>query len=204
MQTVNFGDEKIAPSKIVCVGRNYAEHARELGNDIPDDIVFFVKPNSAISNRPKAFIDEPLHYEAELCFLIENNSFAGLGLGLDLTKRALQSILKEKRLPWERAKAFNGAAVFSDFIPLPNSSLEALRFEMSIDGELRQAAGFDMMLNKPEKILNECSSFMSLQDGDIIMTGTPKGVGKVPPGGLFEGQIFYQDKPILQVTWLAE
>lgn len=203
MQTINFDNDKVTPGKVVCVGRNYVEHAQELGNDIPQDIVFFVKPNSAIGNTLYSHTDEPLHYEAELCFLIKNNVLFGVGLGLDLTKRTLQSKLKEQRLPWERAKSFDGAALFSDFVPLPGA-IERLRFEMAIDGECIQSGNIDLMLNKPAQILTECLSFMSLQDGDIIMTGTPKGVGKVTPGSSFDGRVFYGDDEIVKSHWTAQ
>ena len=109
MHSVKLASEEFTPSKIVCVGRNYAEHIAELNNETPTSMVLFVKPNSAISQQLHAEHNgEALHYETELCFLIKNKQLAGVGLGLDLTKRSLQSALKEKGLPWERAKAATG------------------------------------------------------------------------------------------------
>ena len=118
MNTVVVGNRVVVPSKVVCVGRNYVAHIKELNNEIPEDMVLFIKPNSAISDVLKSFHHEAIHYEAELCFLFEGGVFIAVGLGLDLTKRSLQSELKAKGLPWERAKAFDGSAVMSQFIPI--------------------------------------------------------------------------------------
>src|SRR5210317_2450348 len=100
MNTVQLESEQVAPSKIVCIGRNYLEHIRELGNETPDDMVIFNKPNSSISNRLLAARDEPLHYEGEICFMVQDGSLSAVGFGLDLTQRELQSKLKAKGLPW--------------------------------------------------------------------------------------------------------
>ena len=110
MNTIQLDSQPIAPSKIVCIGRNYLEHIRELGNETPDAMVIFNKPNSAISQTLFALRDEPLHYEGEICFMVKQGELDALGFGLDLTKRELQSKLKSKGLPWERAKAFDAAA----------------------------------------------------------------------------------------------
>ena len=116
MNVVNFEEQSISPSKIICIGRNYVDHIAELGNEVPDEMVVFLKPNSAISSKLQSYHQEPLHYEAELCFLYQQGHFTAVAIGLDLTKRNLQAKLKTKGLPWERAKSFNGAAVFSDFV----------------------------------------------------------------------------------------
>ena len=117
MNAIVLKNIEIFPSKVVCIGRNYMEHIKELNNEIPEDMVFFIKPNSAISNKlvfPKN--QNSCHYEAEISFLIEDNKITAVAFGLDLTLREVQNKLKEKGLPWERAKAFDGAAVFSKFI----------------------------------------------------------------------------------------
>jgi len=188
MQTVTFCGNPIIPSKIVCVGRNYAAHIEELGNEIPDEMVVFNKPNSAISQTLRSCLDEPLHYESELSFLVESGGLAAVAFGLDLTKRDLQSNLKKKGLPWERAKGFDGAALFSKFVPLPEN-LEDLSLHLAVDGELRQAGGVTLMMYPPAIILRELAKFMTLEDGDIIMTGTPSGIAFAmdPPPFLREG-----------------
>jgi len=203
MATVIFKEIPITPSKIVCIGRNYAAHIEELGNEIPDDMVVFNKPSSAISNTLYSTLDEPLHYEGELAFVVEAGKLAAVGFGLDLTKRTLQSKLKGKSLPWERAKAFDGAALFSEFVPLPQE-ISKLSLELTVDGELRQAGGVELMMYKPETILHELSKFTTLEDGDIIMTGTPEGVGVVNAGERFEGTVLAGIEKLVSAAWTAE
>ncbi len=189
MNIVRFNGRELSPSKIVCVGRNYVDHAKELGNEVPENMVLFFKPNSSISHKLISFLGEQLHYELEIALLVEQGGYVGIGLGVDLTKRELQSVLKKSGLPWEKAKAFNQSAVFSEFIRIP-TELEHLEYTLLIDGDLRQHGRVSNMLFKPEAILSECNEFVSLQDGDIIMTGTPKGVGEIKKGAYFKAQLF--------------
>ena len=202
MQIVLANEHQISPSKIVCIGRNYAAHIEELGNEVPDDMVVFNKPNSAISKTLHSTLGEPLHYEGELAFLVQAGKLAAVGFGLDLTKRTLQSKLKGKGLPWERAKAFDGAAVFSKFVELP-ATIDELSLRLTVDGELRQEGGVTLMMYKPNTILRELSKFTTLEDGDIIMTGTPKGVGVVKSGECFEGQVLFGNEALLSASWTA-
>lgn len=204
MKTILLESEKIAPSKIVCIGRNYLEHIQELGNETPDDMVIFNKPNSSISETLLAARDEPLHYEGEICFMVRANQLHALGFGLDLTQRELQSKLKGKGLPWERAKAFDGAACFSNFVTLGDTDLASLSLQLEINDELRQDGGYPLMMYKPAQILQGIQRFMSLEDGDIIMTGTPKGVGQVQQGDRFEGRILAGDQVLVSQEWLAQ
>jgi len=204
MQTIIVNDQLVTPSKIVCIGRNYAAHIHELGNEIPDEMVVFNKPNCAISDILRSQIaNEPLHYESELAFTIERGKLAAVGFGLDLTKRALQSRLKAKGLPWERAKAFDGAALFSDFVALPEN-VDDLSLELLVDGELRQCGGVQLMMYKPETILAELQALTTLEDGDIIMTGTPQGVGEVRTGQRFEGRVLLGERELARATWVAQ
>lgn len=204
MNTIRLDNEHIAPSKVVCIGRNYLEHIRELGNETPDDMVIFNKPNSAISSTLHASIDEPLHYEGEICFMLRDGRLHALGFGLDLTKRGLQSKLKARGLPWERAKAFDGAACFSDFVALGDIPLQSLSLQLEVDGEMRQDGGYELMMYKPARILAGIQEFMSLQDGDIIMTGTPKGVGQVKSGERFSGRVLSGKRVLVSAEWQAE
>jgi 2-keto-4-pentenoate hydratase/2-oxohepta-3-ene-1,7-dioic acid hydratase in catechol pathway len=204
MNTIRLASEHIAPSKIVCIGRNYLEHIRELGNETPDDMVIFNKPNSSISSRLLAARDEPLHYEGEICFMVQGGALSAVGFGLDLTQRELQSKLKAKGLPWERAKAFDGAACFSDFVALGDTPLDGLSLQLEINGELRQQGGYELMMYKPAQILEGIARFMSLDDGDIIMTGTPKGVGQVQPGDRFVGSVLSGEQVLVSGEWTAE
>ena len=203
MKQIRFENRNITPSKIVCVGRNYHAHISELGNEVPGEMVVFAKPNSSISSVLHAFhAGEVLHYEAELCFLFESGRFSAIGVGLDLTKRELQSKLKGKGLPWERAKGFDGAALFSEFVEMPKS-LENVSFELDINGQNIQLGKTGQMIYKPAEILNEIASFMTLNDGDIVMTGTPKGVGCVNAGDVFHAKIYDSDKTIAGAEWCA-
>ena len=203
MQSVTINGRTVYPSKILCVGRNYVAHIAELGNDIPDDMVVFNKPNSAITDILRAKSGgEILHYESELASAVGHGELIAVGFGLDLTKRCLQSALKAKGLPWERAKAFDGAALFSDFVALP-SDIESLSLRLTVDGEERQAGGVNLMLHTPEAILRELAAFTTLEDGDIIMTGTPAGVGEIRPGERFIGQVLLGAKSLICATWEA-
>lgn len=190
----------ITPSKIVCVGRNYVEHIKELNNDVPEQMVLFVKPNSAISSVLMSHHQEPLHYEAELCFMVADGAFKAVGLGLDLTKRQLQSELKAKGLPWERAKAFDGSALFSEFVTIAQDS-DKLSFTLHVDGALRQQGDIGLMIHKPDAIYKEISEFMTLNDGDIVMTGTPKGVGVINIGEQFEMRLQLDQLPLVEHSW---
>ena len=204
MRTVNFAGNAIAPAKIICIGRNYVAHIQELGNETPDDMVVFLKPNSALGSVLHASRDaEPLHYEGELAFIIESGTLGGVGFGLDLTRRELQSTLKAKGLPWERAKGFDGAALFSNFVPIP-ADLKMLELYLHVDGELRQHGGVAQMIYKPGQILDELRSFLTLDDGDIIMTGTPAGVGEVCAGQAFSGSAAVAGETLVSGHWVAQ
>jgi 2-keto-4-pentenoate hydratase/2-oxohepta-3-ene-1,7-dioic acid hydratase in catechol pathway len=204
MQTITVNGQSVTPSKIVCVGRNYVAHIEELGNEMPEDMVVFNKPNSAITDILRSQMGgEPLHYEGELCFMVKAGALHAVGFGLDLTKRELQSRLKEKSLPWERAKAFDGAALFSEFVSLPED-LASLSLELTVDGAPRQEGGVELMMYPPEAILKELTAFITLEDGDIIMTGTPAGVGGIHTGERFEAQVLAAGRSLLSATWVAQ
>jgi 2-keto-4-pentenoate hydratase/2-oxohepta-3-ene-1,7-dioic acid hydratase in catechol pathway len=202
MKAVIVDEKQVTPSKIICIGRNYVDHIAELGNEIPDEMVVFLKPNTAISTQLQSFHQEVLHYEAELCFLYQQGKFTAVAIGLDLTKRTLQAKLKEKGLPWERAKAFNGAAVFSEFVLIDEID-SSLSLTLAIDGNIIQAGGVELMMVKPAEILIQLQNFIDLEDGDIVMTGTPKGVGQIISGSQFVGKVICQDKTLVSATWLA-
>lgn len=202
MNPIHFEQQLVTPSKVICIGRNYVDHAKELNNEVPTSPVIFIKPNSAISDELHAGAQQALHYEGEIALLIMAGSIAGIGFGLDLTNREIQSELKVKGLPWERAKAFDRAAVFSDFVKL-TEPLESLRLELSINDSLVQQGGYDLMIFKPDFLLQEIARSFTLEDGDIIMTGTPKGVGAFKRGDRFSGTILAGDRPLVSRNWTA-
>ena len=202
MNQIKFDNEIITPSKVVCVGRNYVEHIYELGNEIPSSMVLFNKPNSAITQELYYF-DEKCRFEGEICFLILNGAIGGIGFGLDLTRADIQNRMKEKGLPWERAKAFDGSAVLSDFIPFDSSGMEAIAMKLYRNDTPAQHATYDLMIYKPDEIVREISSFMTLEDGDIIMSGTPKGVSTYERGDSFVAELFLGDEMILESAFTA-
>lgn len=202
MNVVKVDNDYITPSKIVCVGRNYVEHIRELGNEVPDNMVLFIKPNAAIGEKLYAVHQEALHYEAELCFLYQQGHFTAVAVGLDLTKRRLQSQLKAQGLPWERAKAFTSSALFSDFVSIPSIE-QPLALELFINNQCRQSASSAMMIHSPQAILNEILTFIALEDGDIVMTGTPAGVGEIVTGDIFDASVRLNDEILVQKSWQA-
>ncbi len=203
LNKIHIAGKEVAPSKVICVGQNYIEHIYELGGEIPENMVLFAKPNSAITSQVKLTGDEPIHYESEICFIYEDGEFTAVGLGLDLTKRALQFKLKDKGLPWERAKAFDGAAVFSEFVAFEGSTAN-LNFTMTINGEVRQEGKVSLMIYKPNHVLKEILSFISLVDGDVVMTGTPKGVGPLVAGDEIEAVLRDGDKVLQEIAWKVQ
>ena len=202
MNTVTINNEKIVPSKVVCVGRNYVEHIKELNNEMPTSMVLFMKPNSALSDSLMTH-DKELHYEGEISFLIKNHKIHAVGFGLDLTDRNLQSELKKKGLPWERAKAFDGAGVFSDFVNISTDDINRLSLKLYINNQLAQVGGVELMIYTPSVVIEEIETFSTLEDGDIVMSGTPKGVGVINKGDKFRGEIFLDDNLIVGKEWLA-
>ncbi|MFV0476787.1 MAG: fumarylacetoacetate hydrolase family protein [Parahaliea sp.] len=201
MNRITVSGQAITPGKIVCIGRNYVAHIEELGNEVPDNMVVFLKPNSAIGQELSASFGGDIHYEGELCFIVDNERLTAVGFGLDLTLRDLQNQLKAKGLPWERAKAFNGAALFSDFVPLPEAGIASLSLELHVNGKLRQQGKPSLMIYSPQVIAEQISQFMQLEDGDILMTGTPAGVGPVQRGDTFHGRILSHQQVLTEATW---
>jgi len=191
--------------KIICIGRNYVEHARELNNPLPNEPVFFLKPDTALIIRNRPFFhpgfSDNIHYEVELLIKISKNGrhipveFAStyyneIGIGIDFTARDIQQRQKEKGLPWEVAKAFDGAAPVSSFLKLdtcPDRS--KIQFHLLKNGEKVQDGNSELMIFSFDKIINYVSKFITLKMGDIIFTGTPAGVGQVKIGDRLEAFI---------------
>ncbi|MBO0931271.1 fumarylacetoacetate hydrolase family protein [Fibrella aquatilis] len=184
--------------KIIAVGRNYVDHIRELNNEQPDDPVIFLKPETAIIHRNAPFFypdfSSDVHHEVEVLVKINrvgknieerfaHKYYDEVGLGIDFTARDLQSKLKAKGLPWELAKAFNGSAPVSPFVSKTEfADLQNLNFALTVNGETRQVGNTSLMLFKINYLISFVSRFFLLQKGDIIFTGTPKGVGPVQVG----------------------
>lgn len=189
--------------KIICIGRNYSEHARELNNDIPERPVVFHKPASALLVNDKPFyypeFTKDLHHELEIVLKIGKNGkyvqsefadeyYPEVGLGIDFTARDLQSELKKQGHPWEIAKAFDGSAVLGGFVPLSElPDPQAIEFELHKNGKVVQQGNTRDLLFSFNHIIVYVSQFFKLQMGDLIYTGTPAGVGPVAVGDLLEG-----------------
>lgn len=201
--------------KILCVGRNYAEHIRELSNEQPDDPVIFLKPETAIplKNEPFFYPDfsTDVHHEVEILVKINrvgkniDEKFAHkyydeIGVGIDFTARDVQSKLKAKGLPWELAKAFNGSAPISPtFIPKTDfPDLNNINFHLDVNGETRQQGNTSLMLFKIDYLISFVSRYFLLQKGDILFTGTPKGVGPVQIGDTLTAYI--EDRKLLELN----
>lgn len=191
--------------KIICIGRNYVDHAKELNNPVPEKPVFFMKPDSAlvIRNRPFFYPDfsEDVHHEIEIVLKISRlgrsieekfayRYFNEIALGVDFTARDLQAECKKKGLPWEIAKGFDYSAPISKFLPVQDyKDITKLDFRLDINGETRQKGNTGEMIFSFSQIIAYVSRFMTLKTGDLIYTGTPAGVGAVKIGDHLEGYI---------------
>ena len=203
MTSILFNGQSLRPGKVVCVGKNYAAHIEEMASVPAEKMVVFMKPATSIGTELRATLDEALHYEGEISLLIKAGAVAGVGFGLDLTKRETQSKLKAAGLPWERSKAFTGSALFSEFVPAP-AGLTRLGVELIVDGVMRQQGDVSLMLYPPSVILEELQTFLTLEDFDIVMTGTPAGVGPVQAGDRFHGRLLHGDQELVSGAWLAK
>lgn len=190
--------------KILCVGRNYSEHAKELGNAVPENPVIFSKPDTALIKNNEPFyhpdFSQDIHHEVELVIKISKmgkkiqpkfarNYFTEIGLGIDFTARDVQSKLKEKGLPWELAKAFDGSAPLGEFINIEGKDLSNINFSLTKNGEMVQQGNTAQMIFPFEEIVSFVSQYFTLKVGDLIYTGTPAGVSKINIGDKLEGFI---------------
>lgn len=191
------------PQKLVCVGRNYAVHARELGNAVPDEPVLFIKPGSALSTRLLATGRQGIRFEGEIALLIRHARPIAVAFALDLTLQDLQNSLKEKGLPWERSKAFRESALLGPFVALPDG-MEHLSLELFVNEELRQKGGVTDMLFPPDRLIKQIDREFKLEDNDVILTGTPAGAAGFEAGDRFDGRILYKGGVIASASWVAE
>jgi 2-keto-4-pentenoate hydratase/2-oxohepta-3-ene-1,7-dioic acid hydratase in catechol pathway len=200
--------------KIICIGRNYVDHISELNNERPSEPVIFLKPDTAVVLKKFPFVipafSEDVHHEVEVLVKINkvgkyiDKKFAHkyydeIGLGIDFTARDVQNDLKSKGLPWEKAKAFDGSAVISDFVPKNTvSSVENINFELRKNNAIAQQGNTSLMLWSIDEIVSYVSQYFTLKKGDIIFTGTPKGVAAVKEGDVLEG--FIEGKQMFKIN----
>ncbi|APY00767.1 fumarylacetoacetate hydrolase family protein [Lacinutrix venerupis] len=200
--------------KLICIGRNYTDHIKELENEKPLDPVVFLKPDTAILLKKQPFFipefSQDVHHEVEVLVKINrvgkyidkkfaNKYYNEIGLGIDFTARDLQAKLKEKGLPWEKAKSFDGAAVVGDWLPKTEfKDLNNLSFSLKKNDKTVQQGNTNLMLWKIDEIIEYVSKYFTLKIGDIIFTGTPAGVGKVIANDKLKGYI--EDKQLFSIT----
>ncbi|RDY57657.1 fumarylacetoacetate hydrolase family protein [Flagellimonas nanhaiensis] len=191
--------------KLICIGRNYAAHIDELENERPDEPVVFIKPDSSVLPKEQDFyipeFSNDVHYEVEVLVKIKkvgkhiakefaHKYYDEIGLGIDFTARDLQSKLKSKGLPWEKAKGFDGAAIIGKWMPKTMyESVDNLNFSLEKNGEVVQNGNTSLMLWKIDELIAHVSTYFMLKKGDIIFTGTPAGVGKVSPNDYLSGKL---------------
>jgi 2-keto-4-pentenoate hydratase/2-oxohepta-3-ene-1,7-dioic acid hydratase in catechol pathway len=199
--------------KIICIGRNYADHISELNNERPDEPVIFLKPDSSVLLKKFPFVipefSNDVHHEVEILVKINkvgkyidakfaHKYYDEIGLGIDFTARDLQSKLKEKGLPWEKAKAFDGSALIGEFFNKSEfNSIENINFELKSNGIVVQKGNTSMMLWKIDEIIAHISQYFTLKKGDVIFTGTPKGVAAVKTNDVLEG--FIENKKTFKI-----
>jgi 2-keto-4-pentenoate hydratase/2-oxohepta-3-ene-1,7-dioic acid hydratase in catechol pathway len=198
--------------KIICIGRNYHAHIRELGHAVPDAPVFFMKPDTAllIRNRPFYYpgFSEDIHYELELVLKISRTGksiqprfasgyYSEIGLGIDFTARDIQEKAKKGGLPWLTAKGFDFSAPVSRFLPVSSfPDKNHISFRLELNGKTVQEGNTSLMIYPFDEIIAHASQFFTLRSGDLIFTGTPAGVGPVRPGDLLEG--FLEEEKLLE------
>ena len=199
--------------KILCIGRNYADHINELKNERPLEPVIFLKPDTAMLKDNETFyhpdFSNDIHHEVEIVLKINkvgknietkfaHKYYDEIGIGIDFTARDIQSKLKEKGLPWEKAKAFNGSEPISGFVSKSQfADLQNLNFHLEVNGEVLQKGNTSLMLWNFDEIIAEISKYFTLKTGDLIFTGTPAGVGPVHAGDLLE--VYLENKKLLTV-----
>ena len=191
--------------KIICIGRNYTEHIKELNNERPLEPVLFIKPDSAVLPKEQDFyipdFSQDVHYEVEVLVKIKkvgkhievlfaHNYYDEIGLGIDFTARDIQAQLKEKGLPWEKATGFDGSAVIGKWLPKTNfKDLNNINFQLKKNDKLVQQGNTGLMLWKIDEIISYVSRFFTLKKGDIIFTGTPAGVGRISANDYLSGSL---------------
>ena len=208
------------PSKIVCVGRSYADHAKELGNAVPDRPVLFIKPPSALTSLDAGIEWNPdwgnCHYECELSLRIDRTlskendpakvlqAIGAVTLGLDLTLRDLQDDLKKKGQPWERAKAFDGSCVLADWVPVGDviTDWKAVHYTLEINDELRQKGDTALLIFDIATLLADISQVFTLEAGDVVMTGTPAGVAALQSGDQLKMTLKGQNQDYVWTTFV--
>ena len=198
--------------KIICIGRNYVDHISELQNERPEEPVIFLKPDTALLKEGDFYLPEfsnDVHHEIEVVVKINkvgkyidpkfaHKYYNEISVGIDFTARDIQQKLKEKGLPWEKAKAFDNSAVIGNFVSIADLDVDNLELELLKNGVSQQKGNTNQMLWKINELIAYASQYFTLKTGDLIFTGTPSGVSKVETNDVLEG--FLQGQPLFKVT----
>ena len=201
--------------KIICIGRNYTEHIEELSNEQPADPIIFIKPDSAVLPKEQDFyipeFTKNIHYEVEILVKIKkvgkhidqkfsHSYYDKIGLGIDFTARDIQSRLKDKGLPWEKAKGFDGAAVIGKWLPKSKfKDINSINFSLLKNGKVVQKGNTNSMLWKIDELIAYVSTFFMLKKGDVIFTGTPSGVGKIEANDCLLGMLENEEMFLVKI-----
>lgn len=216
MPNVTLDSRQVPVPKILCIGRNYAEHAKEMKAEIPSAPVFFMKPSTALVSDGGVVripsISKDMHHEVELTVLIGTGGrhipesearkhIAGFGVGLDMTLRDVQAEAKKKGLPWTLAKGFDTSAPVSAFVPVDRvPNVPSLTLELKVNGQVRQRGALNDLLFPVERLIAYLSQYVALEAGDIIFTGTPEGVSQVVPGDTMQAALIGGTSTLAQLT----
>ena len=199
--------------KIICIGRNYKKHIKELNNKYSSEITFFLKPETSIPSKNQPFFlpdfSSEIHHEIEIIVKINrtgkfiqkkfsNRYYDEISIGIDFTARDIQENLKKMGLPWEKAKAFDGSAAVGKFISKNKINLDNTEFMLKINGDIKQKGNSKNMINNIDEIISHISKYITLKKGDIIFTGTPEGVGKINKNDILEG--FIENQKLLSIN----
>ncbi|MFW6308243.1 MAG: fumarylacetoacetate hydrolase family protein [Campylobacterales bacterium] len=197
---VVYRGREFNPPKVFCIGRNYVEHIEELNNKRASEPVVFMKPNISICEEERVLIPlEDVRFEGELSFLLKERRPIAVGFGIDFTAASVQERMKKNAHPWEKAKAFRNSAVFSEFVDF--YSLEELELELYKNDILVQKGGVKEMIFDPFSCIDEVYKYFEIEEFDILMSGTPSGVGAVALGDVLEGRVLEGQKELVSKKW---
>ena len=200
---MTLDNQAINIAKIICIGKNYTDHIKEMGDATPSEMVLFAKPVTS-ANTELILPKKSFRFEAEICLLMNEQKIIGIGIGLDMTLDEIQKDLKNNGLPWERSKGFKNSGIYSDFVSVSNIDQSQIELKFYVNDNLKQHAKSSQMVYSISHIVDECESVFGLNTYDIIMTGTPSGIDTLREGDKCRGELYHQGELVLQKEWVAK
>ena len=200
---MTLNNQEVTIAKIICIGKNYTDHIKEMGDATPSEMVLFAKPVTS-ANTEIVLPKESFRFEAEISLLMRKREIVGLGIGLDMTLDKIQKNLKDNGLPWERSKGFKNSGVYSDFVSVVDINQSQIELKFYVNETLKQHAQSSQMVYDISRIVNECENVFGLNTYDIIMTGTPSGIDTLKEGDKCRGELYHKGELILQKEWVAK